>query len=375
MAYWPFKFYDVKIQEVIAVLENWAPKSYQESYDNSGLIVGDAQSEVSKCLVSLDCIEAVVDEAIENGVELIVSHHPIVFSGLKSLTGETYVERVVIKAIRNNIAIYAIHTNLDNVNTGVNFKIAEMLLLKNLKVLSPKAGLLKKLVTFVPVENLEEVKSALFMAGAGHIGNYSESSFQVKGEGNFKPSANANPYLGELGRRNIAIENRLEVVLTSDKVSCVLSALRESHPYEDIAYDLYPLDNAIQTIGTGMIGELETPLSEDDFLAHVKTGLKADCIRHTALTGRKVKKVAFCGGSGSFLLGRAIGQKADAFITGDFKYHEFFDADGKLMILDVGHFESEQFTIDLIAEKIQENFPIFAVLKTGKDTNPISYYK
>jgi dinuclear metal center YbgI/SA1388 family protein len=365
----------VKIKEIIAALENWAPKSFQESYDNSGLIVGDAQAEVSKCLVSLDCIEAVVDEAIEKGAELIVSHHPIVFSGLKSLTGMTYVERVIIKAIQNNIAIYAIHTNLDNVNTGVNYKIAEKLKLKNVKVLAPTKGLLKKLVTFVPVANIESVKDALFKAGAGHIGNYSECSFQTEGEGNFKAEVGADPFVGKIEERHTEKEERLEVVLTSDRVGSVIHALNSSHPYEEVAYDLYPLENTIQTIGSGMIGELETSLNESGFLAYVKTNLKTDCIRHTAFTHKEVKTVAFCGGSGSFLLGQAMGQKADAFITGDFKYHEFFDADGKLMILDVGHFESEQFTIDLIAEKIQENFPIFAVLKTGIDTNPISYYK
>lgn len=365
----------MKIKEVIAALEKWAPKSYQESYDNSGLIVGDAQAEVSKCLVSLDCIEAVVDEAIENGAELIVSHHPIVFSGLKSLTGKTYVERVIIKAIQNNIAIYAIHTNLDNVNTGVNYKIAAKLKLNNLKVLSPKPGLLKKLVTFVPIENLESVKNSLFEAGAGHIGKYSECSFQAEGEGNFKAGTGARPFVGGLDSRHTEKEVRLEVVITADRAGIAIAALNASHPYEEVAYDLYPLDNAIQTIGSGMIGELENPLNERDFLAHVKTNIHTDCIRHTEFTNKEVKTVALCGGSGSFLLGKAIGQSVDAFITGDFKYHEFFDADGKLMILDVGHFESEQFTIDLIAEKIQENFPTFAVLKTGIDTNPISYYK
>ena len=365
----------MKIKEIIAALENWAPKSYQEPYDNSGLIVGSAEGEVTKCLVSLDCIESVLDEAIEKGAELIVSHHPIVFNGLKSLTGKNYVERVVIKAIQNNIAIYAIHTNLDNISTGVNFKIAKKLKLINIKVLAPKQGLLKKLVTFVPVANAEQVKNALFEAGAGHIGNYSECSFQTEGKGNFKAGAKTNPFVGEQDIRHNEKEVRLEVVLTSDKESRIIHTLNASHPYEEVAYDLYPLDNAIQAIGSGMIGELEKPLKESDFLAHVKTNMDTTCIRHTAFTNREVKKVAFCGGSGSFLLGQAIRQKADAFITGDFKYHEFFDADGKLMILDVGHFESEQFTIDLIAEKIQENFPIFAVLKTGVDTNPISYYK
>ena len=365
----------MKIKEIIAALENWAPKGYQESYDNSGLIVGNAQSEVTKCLVSLDCIESVVDEAIEKGAELIVSHHPIVFSGLKSLTGKTYVERVIIKAIQNNIAIYAIHTNLDNVSTGVNYKIGEKLKLKNLRVLAPKKGLLKKLVTFVPVADTEEVKNALFEAGAGHIGNYSECSFQTEGQGNFKAGPEAEPFLGEPETRHHEKEVRLEVVLTADKASSVIQALNSSHPYEEVAYDLYTLENAVQTIGSGMIGELEVPLKENAFLAHVKENINTDCIRHTAFTNKEVKTVAFCGGSGSFLLGQAIGHKADAFITGDFKYHEFFDADGKLMILDVGHFESEQFTIDLITEKIQEKFPIFAVLKTGIDTNPISYYK
>ena len=365
----------MKIQEVISVLEEWAPRSYQESYDNSGLIVGDRSAEVQKCLVSLDCIEAVVDEAIEKGVELIVSHHPIVFNGLKSLTGKNYVERVIIKAIQNNIAIYAIHTNLDNVETGVNYKIGEKLQLNDLRILSPKAGHLQKLVTFVPQEHIEPVKNALYKAGVGAIGNYTECSFQVKGTGNYKANQGSNPFLGEVGKRHEESEFRVEFIFPAHAAQSIVQALKQSHPYEEVAFDIYALENENPQLGSGMVGELADEMEPQEFLAHVKSSLNTACIRHTKAPGKKIRKVAFCGGSGSFLLRQAMSQKADAYITGDFKYHEFFDADGKLMILDVGHFESEQFTIDLIAEKIQENFPTFAVLKTGIDTNPISYYK
>jgi dinuclear metal center YbgI/SA1388 family protein len=364
----------LKIKDLIKVLELWAPPAYQESYDNSRLIVGNPNDEVEKCIVALDCVEDVVDEAIEVGAQIIVAHHPIVFGGLKSFTGKNYIERTVMKAIKNDIAIYAIHTNLDNVHSGVNYKIASRLGLQNVEILDPKNGLLRKLVTFVPVAQSEKVLNALFQAGAGFIGKYSECSFSLTGTGTFKAGEGANPHVGEIDERHHEQEQRVEVIYPVIYEGSILNALIESHPYEEVAYDLYQIQNKNALVGSGMVGELEESMDERAFMDHVKKNLNTDCIRHTKLLGKKVKRVAFCGGSGSFLLGKAQSAKADVFITGDFKYHQFFDAEDKLVILDVGHFESEQFTIDLIAEKLQENFPTFAVLKTEIDTNPISYY-
>ena len=363
----------MKLNTLTAYLESLAPLNYQEDYDNSGLIVGHADQEISQALISLDCTEAVVDEAIAHNCQLVISHHPIVFKGLKKFNGKTYVERVVEKAIKNSIAIYAIHTNLDHVFVGVNKRIADQLGLINTRILSPKNNLLKKLVTFVPVAQAEAVRAALFAAGAGNIGNYSEASFNTDGTGTYKAGENANPFTGELGKQHREPEVRIETIYPSNLENKILTALILAHPYEEVAYDLYPITNAFQEVGAGLIGELSSPQEETEFLYFVKDMMKAEVIRHTVFTGKKVRKVAVCGGSGSFLLKQAIAAGADVFVTADFKYHEFFDAEGKTVIADIGHFETEQFTQELLAEIISKKFPTFAIRLTKINTNPVKY--
>lgn len=363
----------MKLNEITNYLESLAPLSYQEDYDNSGLIVGYADQEISQALISLDCTEAIVDEAIATGCNLIVSHHPIVFKGLKKFNSKTYVERVVEKAIKNSIAIYAIHTNLDHVKTGVNQKIAAKLGLQNCRVLSPKSNLLKKLSTFVPIAQAGEVRDALFAAGAGNIDNYSEVSFNSNGTGSFRANENAAPFSGEIGLRHQEQEVKIEVIYPQNIENKLLANLIMAHPYEEVAYDLFPITNNYPEVGAGLIGELISPQEELDFLYHVKTQMQAAVVRHTVFTGKKVKKVAVCGGSGSFLLKNAIAAGADVFVTADFKYHEFFDAEGKLVIADIGHFETEQFTQELLAEIIGKKFPNFAVRLTKINTNPVKY--
>jgi len=362
----------MKLFELTQYLESLAPLAYQESYDNSGLIVGRPDKEIQQALVSLDCTEAVVDEAILTGCQVIVSHHPIVFSGLKKFNGKTYVERVVEKAIKNDIAIYAIHTNLDSVSTGVNKRICETIGITDCRILSTKPGLLKKLVTYVPTSHAEKVRAALFAAGAGNIGNYSECSFNTEGTGTFKGSEGTDPFVGEPGKLHHEPEVRIETIYPSTLESKVLMALFIEHPYEEVAYDLYPITNQYE-VGSGMIGELEKPIDETEFLQMVKHKMNAQVIRHTNLRGKPVKNVAVCGGSGSFLLKQAIAAGADVFITADFKYHEFFDAEEKLVIADIGHFESEQFTQNLLVEIIRKKFVNFAVRLTQVNTNPIKY--
>lgn len=364
----------MKLAQLTAYLESLAPLALQEDYDNSGLIVGQPDMEVHQALISLDCTEAVVDEAIATDCQVIISHHPIVFKGLKKFNGKTYVERVVEKAIRNNIALYAIHTNLDNVMTGVNARICETLGIGNTRILAPKHNLLKKLVTYVPIAQAEQVRKALFHAGAGHIGEYSECSFSVEGTGTFKGGENSDPYVGEPGVRHHEEEMRIETVYPANLESKVIMALVLAHPYEEVAYDLYNLTNQHQEIGSGMIGELDMPMDEAEFLADVKQSMDAQVIRHTAFTGKQVKKVAVCGGSGGFLLKQAIAAGADVFITADYKYHEFFDAEGKILIADIGHFESEQFTQQLLFEIIQKKFVNFAIRLTKVNTNPVKYF-
>jgi len=363
----------MKLKEITSYLEIIAPLSYQEDYDNSGLIVGEPDTEITSALISLDCTEAVVDDAIRKGCNLIISHHPIVFKGLKKFNNKNYVERVVIKAIQNNIALYAIHTNFDHVLTGVNAKICEKLGIKDVTILSPKPGLLKKLVTFCPLSHVDEVRNALFAAGAGDIGNYSECSFNAEGFGTFKPGSNTSAFVGEKGIRHQEPELKIETVYPAYAERKVINALLRVHPYEEVAYDMYLLTNSYQEVGAGMIGLLEEEMNELSFLKLVKEKLHAKVIRHTALRDKKVKRVAVCGGSGGFLLNKAIAAGADVFITADYKYHEFFDAEGKIIIADVGHFESEQFTQELLFEIIQKKFSNFALHLTEVNTNPINY--
>lgn len=364
----------MKLSVLTSYLESLAPLAWQESYDNSGLIVGDSNQDVDAALISLDCTEAVIEEAIQTNCNLVISHHPIVFKGLKRFNGNNHVERVVMKAIKNDIAIYAIHTNLDNYREGVNGKIAERLNLKDTKVLSPKNAVIKQLVVYVPEDHASRVRSALFEAGAGKVGKYEECSFNTMGMGTFTPVEGSNPYSGKLGKQEQARESRIEVVFHSYLEKGILSAMYESHPYEEVAHSVLSMDNRHKDVGAGLIGELEGGMTEAVFLAYLKERLNTQLIRHTALMHKQVKKVAVCGGAGSFLLKEAIGLGADAFVTADFKYHEFFDAEDKILVNDIGHFESEQFTQELLMEIIQKKFPNFAVRLTEVNTNPINYY-
>ncbi|QJB41911.1 Nif3-like dinuclear metal center hexameric protein [Chitinophaga oryzae] len=363
----------MKIKEIIQVLEAYAPLPYQESYDNAGLIFGDPSWEVTNVLLTLDATEAVIDEAIARGCNLVVAHHPIVFGGLKKINGRSYVERVAIKAIKHDVAVYAAHTNLDNVRNGVCAQMAGRLGLERCRVLQPKTGLLKKLYTFVPADDAEKVRAALFTAGAGHIGNYSECSFNAEGQGTFKGGAGTDPYVGTPGERHFEREIKLEVIFPVYLESGIIQALLASHPYEEVAYDVVTLDNVYQQVGSGLVGELPEAMEEQAFLAWVKQQFQTGCVRYTPLKGRPVKKVALCGGAGSFLLKRAIAAGADAYISADFKYHEFFDADNQIVIADVGHFESEQFTVELFYHILTEKFRNFAPLKSTIKTNPVNY--
>lgn len=363
----------MKLKEITDCLETYAPLAYQESYDNAGLICGNYDMEITSALICLDSTEAIIDEAIASGCNLVIAHHPIVFSGLKKFNGKNYVERVIIKAIQNNIAIYAAHTNLDNVHNGVNAKIADKLGLVNSRVLTPQKNLLKKLVTFCPVEKAEEVRTALFNAGAGHISNYDECSFNTSGTGTFRAGAGSNPFVGEQGKQHQEKEIRIETIYPQYIESQVLNALLKAHPYEEVAYDLIPLTNNHNRMGAGLIADLPVDTDEMEFLKTVKIVMKAGCVRYTALRNKNIKKVAICGGSGSFLLSDAIKNGADVFITADFKYHQFFDAENNIIIADIGHFESEQFTMELFYDILKKKFSTFAVLISKINTNPVKY--
>jgi dinuclear metal center YbgI/SA1388 family protein len=363
----------MKLKNITDFLESYAPLAYQESYDNAGLICGNNEMEIKSALICLDSTEAVLDEAIEKGCNLVIAHHPIVFSGLKKFNGKNYVERIIIKAIKNDIAIYAAHTNLDNVFNGVNSKIAAKLGLINCKVLSPQKDKLKKLITFCPEDKADSLRKALFSAGAGHIGNYDECSFNTNGLGTFRAGSGSNPYVGELGKRHEENETKIEVIYHSDRESKLLNALAGTHPYEEPAYDLIPLSNENKMIGSGLIGELPEAREEMEFLKSLKVQMNTSCIRHTGLRNKKIEKVAICGGSGSFLLKNAINAGADVFVTGDFKYHQFFDSENRIIIADIGHYESEQFTGELFYDILKKKFSTFALHLSKINTNPINY--
>ncbi len=364
----------MKIAAIIDHLESIAPASLQEDYDNAGLITGSADWDCTGAIISLDATEEVVLEAVERKCNLVIAHHPIVFRGLKKINAKNYAARAVIAAIKNDIAIFAIHTNLDHVADGVNGMIARRLGLINTSVLAPKSGLLKKLQVFVPLAQAEQVRNALFEAGAGHISNYSECSFNTPGTGTFTAGEGSRPFVGQPGKRHQEEEIKIETILPAWLEGKIITAMKAVHPYEEVAYDLLPLTNQHDKTGAGMKGELPTPMEEAAFLAHIQQVFGVPVVRHTPLTGRPVKKVAICGGAGSFLISNAIAAGADFFITADVKYHEFFDANGCLVIADVGHYESEQFTVALLAGFLQEKFPTFAALKTGVKTNPVNYF-
>ena len=362
----------MKIKEIVSALERFAPLPLQDGFDNAGLQIGLTEAEATGALLCLDVTESIIDEAITLGYNLVISHHPLIFKGYKSITGRDYVECCILKAIRNDIVIYSAHTNLDNAPGGVNFKIAEKIGLKNVRVLDPKEDCLLKLVTFVPVAQADEVRKALFDAGCGCIGDYDSCSYNLKGEGSFRALEGANPFCGQVGELHKESEIRIETILPAFKKSAVVKALLSAHPYEEPAFDLYPLKNVWSQVGSGVIGELKEAETELDFLKKIKKTFEVGCLKHTRLTGRLIQRVALCGGSGAFLLPRAVGI-ADVFITGEVKYHDYFGYENEILVAEIGHYESEQYTKEIFYSIIREMFPALDVQMTRVNTNPIKY--
>ena len=361
------------IQDVINHLHNLAPLAYAEDFDNVGLLVGNKNEKVSGILVTLDTLEAVVDEAINNNCNLVVSFHPIIFSGLKKLTGKTYVERVVIKAIQNNIAIFSIHTALDNAFQGVNSIICDQLGLINKKILIPQSGTIKKLQTYVPKTNAEALRASLFKAGAGSLGNYESCSFNVEGEGTYLGNEDSNPVIGKKGQLHTEKETAISVTFKKHLESQVLKTLFEAHPYEEVAYEISTLENTNKHIGMGMIGELENAMETKDCLHFIKTKMNTECIRHSKPLNKPIKKIAVLGGSGSFAISAAKAAGADILVTADLKYHDFFSAENIIVLADIGHYESEQFTKTFLVDYLSKKMPNFAIILSKTNTNPIKY--
>ncbi len=362
------------VKELLTVLDTIAPFSLQEHYDNSGLQVGKPDQEVSRGLVCLDVTPDVMTEALDKGCDLILSHHPLIFKGMTSLTGESMVEQVVMDAIRNNMVIVSLHTSLDNSFSGVNRRLAETLSLEQLQILQPVQEVLKKLVVFCPTGHAEKVRAAIFKAGAGYIGDYDCCSFNLEGQGSFRAGEDASPFVGNIQELHYESETRIETVFPSFLRQGVIAAMIESHPYEEVAYDVYSLENSYEKAGAGMVGELLEPLPPEAFLDMVKQRLKSSCLRHTPITSQEpVQRVAVCGGSGAFLISNAIKSGAQAFITGDVKYHQFLDAKDQILLVDAGHYETEQYTKALMVDIIQKKIINFALLISEVNTNPLNY--
>lgn len=361
------------IKNIISVLEEMAPLAYAEDFDNVGLLVGNQESEVTGVLVCHDALENVIEEAIAKKCNLVVCFHPILFSGIKKITGKNYVERSIIKAIKNDIAIYAVHTALDNHQNGVNKIFCDALGLTNTKILIPKQNFIQKLVTFTVPENAAEVRRALFNAGAGTIGNYDNCSFVSNGTGTYKGNDESNPVIGERNELIETSEIKIEVTFEKHLHSRILKALFSSHIYEEVAYEIYDLQNQHQNIGLGMIGDLPAEMEEAAFLTFVKEKMIADGIRHSAFRGKKIKKVAVLGGSGSFAIKNAIQAGADAFLTADLKYHQFYEAENQLILADIGHFESERYTKNYIVDFLRKKILNFAIILSEENTNPVKY--
>lgn len=362
------------VQDVSNLINEWAPLAYAEDFDNVGLLVGDPLQKVTQILVSHDALESVVEEAIQENCNLIVCFHPIIFSGLKKLTNNGYVQRVVQKAIKNDVAIFAIHTALDNVAHGVNYGMSKALGLINSKILIPKKNHIRKLTTYVPNAQAEALANALFAAGAGSLGNYDDCSFQVKGAGTFKGNDLSNPVIGERGLRHIEEETQLHLTFEKHLESRILKTLFKHHPYEEVAYEITSLQNTLQNVGMGMIGELDEEVSESAFLARIKDTFQTGGVRHSTLTGKSIKKVALLGGSGAFAIATAKAMGADALVTADLKYHDYYQAENEILLCDVGHYESERFTKNLIADYLTEKISTFAIILSKENTNPINYF-
>jgi dinuclear metal center YbgI/SA1388 family protein len=363
----------MNIAEIITCIEAEFPLALQENYDNCGLLIGDRNQLCTGVLTCIDVTEAIIDESLEKKCNLIISHHPLIFSGLKRITGSTETERIAARCIISGIAVYAVHTNADNHYQGVNQQLSSKLQLTNTRILKPVNGLLRKLITFCPADFSEPLRQALFDAGAGKIGNYDQCSFFSKGYGTFRAGEDANPFVGTTGKLHTENEVRIETIFPAYLQSQVIKSLLKAHPYEEPAFDILKIENDFQNVGAGMIGELENSMDVYEFLTNVKTILNLGCIKHTAVEALKIKKVALCGGSGSFLINDAIRSNADIYLTGDIKYHDFFIPGKRMILADIGHYESEQFTKELIYTLLKKKFTNFALFISGTNTNPVNY--
>lgn len=363
----------MKISEITGAIEKYAPLWLQEEWDNAGLQVGDTDREATGAVLCVDATEAIVDEAIDRGVNLVISHHPLLFRGLKRITGRTATERIVAKALKHDIAIYSAHTNMDSAPGGVSWATGRRAGLTAMRTLVPQQGRLMKLAVFVPSAYSNAVSEALWNAGAGRMGNYDRCAYMTDGRGTYRPLPGADPAIGTVGQSHTEAETRIEVVFPTAISGRVVQAMLKAHPYEEPAFDLIPLANDITSAGLGVIGSLKTPMPASEYIAWVKQALGIGAIPYAGDARRMVHRVALCGGAGAEFIGNAIAAGADLYMCGDLKYHDFTTHADSIVLADIGHYESEQCTKEIFYDIIQKNFPNFATYYAEEDKNPISY--
>ena len=364
---------NLSIRQIIQAIEEFAPTALQENYDNCGLQIGDPEAMTSGVLLSIDVTEEVVEEAINKNINLIIAHHPLLFKGVKSITGSTCVERIIIKAIQHQVAIYASHTCMDNVREGVNQKIAQKIGLEDTTVLDPVSDKLLKLRVYVPIDYASEIRTALFSAGIGHIGKYDHCSFNAEGEGSFKAGETCSPFRGKIGQLHYEKETCIETVLPAYLKTKAIQLLQKVHPYEEPAFDIISLQNQWEGAGSGLIGKLPSAMDERSFLQHIKETFHLSTLKHYPLHNRPIKTVALCGGAGAFLIKQAVNKGADIFLTGEIKYHDYLDYQSQIVLSEIGHYESEQYTKEIFYDIITKKFPTFATYYSMVETNPINY--
>jgi len=363
----------MKIKEVISFLENKFPLSWQEDFDNSGIQCGDKERDITGVVVCFDMSEVVIEEAISKGANMVVSHHPIIYRDvIKRIEPTNRVGKILCKALENKILLYSMHTNIDSGKAGGNSLFAQKLELQKLSVLSPKENEFCKLVVFVPSENSVFLRDALFKAGCGNIGNYSHCSFSCEGIGSFKPLADANPHIGQHNRIERVEEERIEMIFSKIKKRQIVEALYQHHPYEEPAFDIFALENTNKDIGLGRVGFLPQPMVAADFIHYVKQKLNVELVRFSGNSKAEISKVAVCGGGGASHIKDALTAGADAYITGDLKYHDFFIPENKMLLVDIGHFEGEHFIREIITSLLKEKFKNFSTYFTEVESPVIT---
>lgn len=362
------------IKEVTQFLESRFPLYLQEDFDNCGVQCGNVNNEISGAMVCFEMTEKIIDEAISKNCNLVISHHPLILKrGITKIVPSDRVGAMICKALANNMVLYSMHTNIDSGEGGGNDVFAEKLGLSDVKVMAPVKGLYRKLVVNVPAEHSEKLKEALFKIGCGQQGNYQKCSYSTLGKGQFEPNGEAKPFIGTQNNLEKVEEERIEMIYPAYLQHAVIQAIYENHPYEEPAFDLFSLENTERKVGLGRIGELPEEMDCKEFFSYLKEKLNLEHLRYCGDEGKKIRRVAVCGGGGAGFIDTAIALNADAYVSGDFKYHDFFKSHSGTVLVDIGHYEGECFIKNIIFNLLKEKFTTFAVLSSEFENLNVKY--